>query len=304
MDLKALRSFVETAREGNMSRAAERLGLSQPTISKQLKALEEELHVPLFTRSSYSIKLTEAGMLLRRRSEDILALVDRTIAECSNIDAADKGDIYVGAAESDALKYFAHALKSVQDQHPGIRCNIFSGNMDDVTQRLDKGLLDFAVVVNFVDLAKYTYLKLPAADVWGVVMRKDCPLAKRQTLLKKDLLGLPLIGSRQWIDQDVPRLFGNDAKKLRFVATYNLAYNAALMAREGIGYAVTFDKLADTGRDSGLCFRPITDVPSSPIYLIWRKYQAFTPQAQVLMKEMKSGLPFPRDNDKTQEIFS
>ena len=139
MEIRVLRYFLETAREGNMTRAAERLFISQPTMSKQLKELENELGTKLFIRSNYSIKLTEAGMLLRDRAEDILSLVDKTEAEFKSLEEANSGDIFVGAPESEAMSLFAEAVCSLRKKHPRIRCNIYSGNLTDVCERLDKG---------------------------------------------------------------------------------------------------------------------------------------------------------------------
>lgn len=282
-----MRYFLETAREGNMSRAAERLHISQPTMSKQIKELETELGAKLFIRSNFSVRLTDAGMLLRKRAEDILDLVDKTTAEFHALDDVGSGEIFVGAAESESVKYFARAVKTIQEQYPGVRCNIFSGNMEDVTERLDKGLLDFAIIMSYVDLSKYNYLAVPASDTWGVIMRKDSPLAKKETVTLDDLYGLPLICSRQWMDQDFPQWFEGNTERLQIVATFNLVYNAAVMVREGIGYAISYDKLADTGEASDLCYRPLAGVPESEMYVVWRRYQTFTPVAELLLDELR-----------------
>ncbi len=287
MEIRVLRYFLETAREGNMSRAAERLHISQPTMSKQIKELETELGAKLFIRSNFSVRLTDAGMLLRKRAEDILDLVDKTTAEFHALDDVGSGEIFVGAAESESVKYFARAVKTIQEQYPGVRCNIFSGNMEDVTERLDKGLLDFAIIMSYVDLSKYNYLAVPASDTWGVIMRKDSPLAKKEAVTLDDLYGLPLICSRQWMDQDFPRWFERNTEKLQIVATFNLVYNAAVMVREGIGYAISYDKLTDTGEASELCFRPLAGVPESEMYVVWRRYQTFTPVAELLLDELR-----------------
>ena len=287
MEIRVLRYFLETAREGNMSRAAERLHISQPTMSKQIKELETELGAKLFIRSNFSVRLTDAGMLLRKRAEDILDLVDKTTAEFHALDDVGSGEIFVGAAESESVKYFARAVKTIQEQYPGVRCNIFSGNMEDVTERLDKGLLDFAIIMSYVDLSKYNYLAVPASDTWGVIMRKDSPLAKKETVTLDDLYGLPLICSRQWMDQDFPQWFEGNTERLQIVATFNLVYNAAVMVREGIGYAISYDKLADTGEASDLCYRPLAGVPESEMYVVWRRYQTFTPVAELLLDELR-----------------
>ena len=287
MEIRVLRYFLETAREGNMSRAAERLHISQPTMSKQIKELETELGAKLFIRSNFSVRLTDAGMLLRKRAADILDLVDKTTAEFHALDDVGSGEIFVGAAESESVKYFARAVKTIQEQYPGVRCNIFSGNMEDVTERLDKGLLDFAIIMSYVDLSKYNYLAVPASDTWGVIMRKDSPLAKKETVTLDDLYGLPLICSRQWMDQDFPQWFEGNTERLQIVATFNLVYNAAVMVREGIGYAISYDKLADTGEASDLCYRPLAGVPESEMYVVWRRYQTFTPVAELLLDELR-----------------
>ena len=181
MEIRVLRYFLETAREGNMTRAAQRLHISQPTMSKQLKELEEELGVKLFTRSNYSIRLTEAGMLLRERAEDIVSLADKTFEEFRALDEIGKGDFYVGAAESDAVRYFTETVHKLQQKHPGIRCNIYSGNMEDVCEKLDKGVLDFAIIMSYVDLAKYNYLRSdrPSAFVLQAVARSGFPSVVR-----------------------------------------------------------------------------------------------------------------------------
>ena len=290
MEIRVLRYFLETAREGNMTRAAERLFISQPTMSKQLKELEKELGTKLFIRSNYSIKLTEAGMLLRDRAEDILSLVDKTEAEFKSLEEADSGDIFVGAPESEAMSLFAEAVCSLQKKHPGIRCNIYSGNLTDVCERLDKGLLDFAIVMSYVDLSKYNYLELPVKDTWGVLMRKDDPLAEKDHFEVSDLSGLPLICSRQWVDQESPRWLGPAAKEMNIVATYNLVYNGSVMVRAGMGYAVVLDKLVNTSDESDLIFKPLSEAPQSDIYVIWRKYQTFTPIAELLLQELRSRL--------------
>lgn len=286
MEIRVLRYFLETAREENMTRAAERLFISQPTMSKQLKELEQELGTKLFIRSNYSIKLTEAGMLLRERAEDILSLVDKTEAEFKSLEEQNIGDIYVGAPETDSMSLFAEAIRDLQKTYPGIRCNIYSGNLEDVCGRLDKGLLDFAIVMSYVDLSKYNYLSMPARETWGVIMRKDDPLARRPSLSIDDLRELPLICSRQWIDQEFPQWFSMDTGKINIVATYNLAFNGAVMVKTGMGYAIALDKLIDTGETSDLTFRPLLNVPETDMYVIWRKYQTFTPIAQLLVNEL------------------
>ena len=287
MEIRVLRYFLETAREENMTRAAERLYISQPTMSKQLKELEKELGVKLFKRSNYNIKLTEAGMLLRERAEDILSLVDKTLEEFKSLDSLNSGDIFVGAPESETMEQFAQVVSDLQKQYPGIRCNIYSGNMQDVCEKLDKGLLDFAIVMNYVDLKKYKYLPMMTADTWGVILRRDDPLAANEAFTISMLKELPLICSRQWVDYELPQWFGSDTNDVNITATYNLPYNGAVMAKAGVGYAVMLDKLVHTDENSELVFRPLLDVPKSEMFVIWRKNQTFTPVSELLVKTLR-----------------
>ena len=287
MEIRVLRYFLEIAREGSVTRAAERLHVSQPTLSKQIKELEAELGKKLFIRSSFSVRLTEEGMLLRKRAEDILDMVGKTEAEFKALGEITGGDVRIGCAESDGMKYLAQRVKSLQEQYPRLRLHLYSGNTEDVEERLDRGLLDFAVIAQEVDLSKYNYLEFPAADTWGVVMRKDSPLAKKEAVRMKDLLNLPLICSRQEITEDYPKWFGEKVDTLNIVATFNLSYNAGVLVREGMGYLITFDKLVNTGSDSELCFRPLTPVLETKLYFVWKKYQVFTPAAELLLNEVR-----------------
>lgn len=287
MEIRVLRYFLEIAREGSITHAAERLHVSQPTLSKQIKELEAELGKKLFIRSSFSVRLTEEGMLLRKRAEDILDMVDKTADEFKALNEITGGDIRIGCAESDGIKHFARRVKALQENYPRIRIHLYSGDTDDLAERLDRGLLDFVIISQEVDLSKYNYLKLPAIDTWGVIMRKDSPLAVKEAVKMEELLNLPIITSRQGIREDLPKWFTEKLDQLNIVATFNLAYNAGILAREGLGYVITFDKIINTGPDSELCFRPLVPKLETPMYLIWKKYQVFTPVAELFLNEMK-----------------
>ncbi|MBS6677970.1 MAG: LysR family transcriptional regulator [Clostridiales bacterium] len=287
MELRVLRYFLEVARQENITHAANQLHVSQPTLSRQIKELEEELGKKLFTRSNYSIKLTEEGMLLRKRAEDIIEMVDKTTEEFHSLDEINGGDIHIGCAESNGLKHFIRLIKKTQDDYPLIRYHFYSGGTDAVYERLDQGLLDFAIIIQEVDLSKYNYLKIPSYDRWGVLMRNDSPLAEKASIHVEDLMGLPLICSRQALQEERPRWFGENLDKMHIVATYDLLFNTSVMVRENFGYAIGFEGLVDTGPDSGLCFRPLEPVLESPMYIIWKKYQVFTPVASMLLQEIK-----------------
>ncbi len=287
MEIRILRYFLEIAREENMTRAAEALHISQPSLSKEIKALEAELGKKLFTRTRSGLKLTEAGMLLRRRTEDILEMVDKTAAEFNALDEINGGDIYIGCAESEQIKYLARVIKSFKKKYPLLRYHLSSGNTEQVAEKLDKGLLDLAFIVEPPDLFKYNYIEIPGADVWGVIMRRDSPLARKRAVRPDDLLGLSLICSDQAMRVDIPRWCGEKADGLNFTGTVNLCYNGSVFVREELGYMLTFDGLIDTSAESGLCFRPLEPRLDTKMYVIWKKYQMFTPIAEMLLKDLE-----------------
>ena len=225
MEIRVLRYFLEIAREENMTRASERLHVSQPTLSKQMKDLEWELGKKLFRRGSASIHLTDEGMLLRKRAEDIIAMVDKTKNEFKSLNEITGGDVYIGCAESYQIRYLAEIIRDFRESYPLLKYHILSGDTLQVAERLDRGLLDFAVIVEPPNLQKYNYIELPIADTWGVVMRKDCPLAKQQSITADDLIGYDLISSPQSIDADFPRWCADMLDELNITGTVNLFYN-------------------------------------------------------------------------------
>ncbi|MGF6950419.1 DNA-binding transcriptional LysR family regulator [Neobacillus sp. B4I6] len=293
MELRVLRYFLTVAREGSMTAAAEFLHVTQPTLSRQLKDLEQELGKKLFIRSSHSIFLTDEGMLLRKRAEEIIDMVDKLETEFSSMEETISGDVFIGGGETDAMRQIARVVKDLQLSYPNIRYHLYSGNEDDVTERLDKGLLDFGILIQPADLSKYNYFNIPGKDVWGVVMRKDSPLAYKDSIQAVDLLNVPLICSRQAMKQTFSKnefadWFGEDFDKLNVVTTYNLAYNAAIMVDEGIGYAITLDKIVNTSSDSNLCFRPLEPRLESGLNIVWKKHQVFSAAADMFLKVIQS----------------
>ncbi|MCM1056676.1 MAG: LysR family transcriptional regulator [Firmicutes bacterium] len=287
MEIRTLRYFLAAAREENMTRAAELLHVTQPTLSKQLKALEDELGCKLFTRHSCSIRLTEEGMLLRKRAEDLVQMADKITGEFLSLDDVTGGDVYLGLAESYQIRFLAREINTFKQSYPGLRYHITSGDTEQVTEKLDKGILDFAVLAEEPDAARYNYLLFPEADVWGVIMPENCRLAKKQRISAKDLIGLPLFCSAQGWRQDIARWCGGRIEELHLEGSFRLSYNASLFVKEGLGYLLTFDRLIDTGPDSGLVFRPLSPRLEAKMYLVWKKYQVFTPIAERLLESLK-----------------
>ncbi len=290
MEIRVLRYFLEIARVGNMSRAAETLHISQPTLSKQMKELEEELGKKLFRRGSVGLTLTDEGMLLRKRAEDILDMVDKTTDEFNALDTVTGGEVHIGCAESHQIKYLARIIKEFREDYPLFRYHLTSGNTEQVVERLDRGLIDFAVIVEPPNLSKYNYIEVPETNAWGLVMKKDDPLASKTCIEVEDLIGLPIICSAQAMQVDIPRWCGEKADMLNLTGTINLAYNGSVFVKEGVGYMLSFDNLIDTSTNSPLTFRPLNPPLETKMYVIWKKYQVFTPIAELLIDEMKNKL--------------
>ncbi len=291
MEIRVLRYFLAIAREETITGAANHLHMTQPTLSRQIKDLEEELGQKLLVRGSHRVKLTPEGMLFRKRAEEIISMVDKTEAEFTSMEQTISGDIYIGGGETEAVRLVAEIIKDIQNAYPGIHYHLYSGNAEDVTERLDKGLLDFGILIEPADFSKYDSVKIPAKDVWGVVMRKDSPLAGKTSIRKEDLWNVPLICSRQAMQHgrsgEFAEWFGEDLEKANVVTTFNLVYNAAILVDAGIGYAVTIDKLADTTQSSSLCFRPLEPKLESGLAIVWKKYQIFSSAASLFLERLQ-----------------
>lgn len=288
MELRVLRYFLAVAREETISGAAEALHVTQPTLSRQMMELEDELGKTLFLRGKRKISLTEEGMFLRKRAQEIVALVEKTESEFSAVEEAIGGDVYIGGGETDAMRLIARAAHGLQAAHPHIAYHLFSGNAEDVAERLDRGLVDFGVLIEPVDLSKYDFIKLPVTDIWGVLMREDSPLAAKQTIRPDDLLGVPVLCSNQaMVKNEMSGWMGDRYEKLRIVTTYNLLYNASLMVEEGMGYALCLDKIIRTSGGGPLCFRPLEPRLEVGLDLVWKKYQVFSKAAEKFLEYLQ-----------------
>lgn len=296
MELRILRYFLVVAREQSITKAANVLHITQPTLSRQLKELEEELGKPLLIRGNKNISLTDEGMLFRKRAEEIVELSDKTVHEIQHTEDNITGDIYIGSGETEGLRNVIHIIKEYQKQYPNACFHINSGDKADLLDKLDKGLLDFGIFLEPVDKVKYNHLKLPAKDTLGILARKDSPLAKKKVITKEDLVNVPLIMSRQLKeDSSLLRFLDTPLEKLNIVATYNLVYNASLMVDEKIGYAITLDKLVNTTGDSNLCFIPLSPKMTVDMYLMWKKFQIFSKASDTFLEKIEKELQ--KEND-------
>ncbi len=286
MEIRTLRYFLAVAREENMSRAAELLHVTQPTLSKALKTLEDELGKKLFIRHSFSIALTEEGILLRSRAEDLVSMADKIEQEFLSLDDISGGDIYFGLAESYQIRYLAREIREFKKIYPDLRYHITSGDTEQVTEKLDKGLLDFAVICETPDERKYNYILFPEADYFGAVVPADSSLAKKEMINAADLIGLPLFCSEQSWENDIRPWAKEVFGKLHLEGSFRLSYNGSMFAREGLGILLTLNNLIDTSPESGMLFRPLSPHLEVKMYLIWNKYQSFTPIAERFLKQI------------------
>ena len=288
MEIRMLRYFLAVAREENMTRAAELLHVTQPTLSRTMRALEDELGKKLFTRHSFHISLTEEGVLLRDRAEDLVTMADKIEKEFLSLDDITGGELYLGLAESYQIRYLARELRTLKNSYPGLRCHITSGDTEQVTEKLDKGLLDFAVLCDEPDPRKYDAICFPERDLWGLILPAGDALAKKETIRVEDLVSLPLFTSEQGWEGDIRRWAGDRFDQLHLEGSSCLAYNASLFVREGLGYQLTFDHLVDVSKESGLVFRPLAPRAEVRLYLIWNKYQTFTPIAERFLRQVRA----------------
>lgn len=291
MELRTLMYFTVIAKEGSMTHASNALHVTQPTLSRQMKALEEELGVKLFTRSNYNIQLTEAGTLLKKRADEILSMSQKVQDEFKVLDSKVKGDVFIGCGETKGMSFISKIIKDIQLDYPDVHFHIYSGNFDDVTEKLDKGLLDFGILIQPANLNKYKAVHLPSSDIWGLIAKRSSELAQKSYVTREDLVNLPLICSRQAIDEthasnEFTGWFGHLFSDLNIVATFNLAYNAGLLVKENVGYAVTIDSIIDVSKENGLCFIPLSPKLEAKHNIIWRKNHTFSKASELFLEKL------------------
>ena len=288
MDIRVLQYFLAVAREGSITKAAERLHMTQPPLSRQLKDLEAELGKQLFIRGNKKVTLTEDGLLLRKRAEELVDLMEKTRAELTSSNENISGDVSIGCGETEAISFLAQVAQNLQHRHPLIHYHIYSGDAERVMARLDKGLIDFGLLVGPAAGNKYDYIRLPMKDTWGILMRRDSPLAQKDAVCAEDLWDKPLILSHQTtLYGEMSSWLKKDLSKLNIVATYDLIYNASLFVRKGFGYVITLDKIINTGGDSQLCFRPLRPALEAELRIIWKKHQVFSKASNAFLRQLQ-----------------
>jgi len=287
MDIRVLKYFLAVAREESITRAAEQLHMSQPPLSRQLKDLEDELGKQLLIRGSRRVKLTEEGMILRRRAEEIVNLVEKAENEIMMASEEISGWICVGGGETEGMRMIAKVLKSMHDDYPNLKIHLVSGNAEEVTEQLERGMLDFGLLVEPTDLTGYDFIRLPVTDHWGVLMRSDNPMASKSFITPEDLMKMPVLTSAQhMMENELSGWMGGNYDKLKIIGEYNLLYNASLLVEEGVGSALCLDSVSCTCEDGPMCFRPLEPRLEVSMVLVWKKYQVFSKPARKFIERL------------------
>ena len=291
IETRLLQYFLAVAEEQSITKAAEYLHISQPTLSKQMMDLEESLGKQLLIRGRKKVTLTEEGTFLRGRAQEIISLMDKTESAFCENEQSISGDVYIGCGEYRSTFSIMQIIRSIQEEYPDIRFHFFSSNADAIIERLDKGLLDMGFLLEPEITPRYDYRKLPLREAWGILMRKDSPLAGKEKISFADLAHLPLIMPSQTSNNHRMTTFFTEAMvKPNIVSTYNLIYNAGLMVEAGIGYALCIDELINTAGSHPLTFRPLSPQLYSSVYLFTKKYQVFSKAAKLFLNRLETNI--------------
>ena len=290
MELRVLNYFVATAEELNMTRAAQKLLVSQPALSRQIADLEDELGVKLFNRRSRHLTLTPAGQYLLEQAKEILALTAKTKSNLQSSTVI-SGDLTIAAGESYAMQRIMDILSNIIQDYPTVKIHILSGDYEFAEKKLNIGTVDFAVIIGNLNLSNYAALQLPEKDVWGVLMPEDDPLTKKDKITPADLIGRNILNSQQAEHMHYfDNLFGNYKDQVNFIGTVNLNFNGTLMVKNKAALLLTLDKLANVSKGSGLTFRPITPAIKEPITVIWKHGTNLSPAAKLFLNRLQASI--------------
>lgn len=290
MELRVLRYFLAVAQKRNITKAAQELLISQPTLSKQLADLEDELGVQLFIRGHRQITLTDEGEYLQTRAREITQLAEQTALNIKGQEVI-SGTISIGAGESIAMERIMRVLSEIIKDYSDVKVRLISGNADEIETALQHGSIDFAVLMANRSLDNYHHLQIPESDRWGLVMRKDDSLANKAEITPEDLADLPLLMSEQAIEEHrFQSWWGNLDRKMNIIGTYSLVFNAQLMVAQGSAYLVTFDHLINNANNSQLTFRPLAPALIETTNVIWKKNVTQSKAAQLFIKRLMASL--------------
>ena len=288
MEIRVLRYFLTVVREESITKAADVLHITQPTLSRQLSQMEEEVGVKLFNRGSRRITLTNEGILLRRRAEEILQLVDKTEKELIEQEEQVEGKISIGCGEIAAVQVLPNLIKTFREKYPQVTFDIFTATADLVKEQMDKGLLDIGLLLEPVDMEKYDFIRLEVKEKWVVLMCPDSPLAEKESVTAKDLSELPLILPRRMnVQSELASWFGNYYDDLNVVFTSNLSTNSAVMVTGGLAYSLVIEGAVPFWDQSKVTYRPLAPSLTATSVLAWKRGQPFSLAAAKFIEHIK-----------------
>lgn len=290
MELRVLNYFVATAQELNMTRAAQKLLVSQPALSRQIADLEDELGVKLFNRQPRHLTLTPAGQYLYEQAKEILTLASKTKSNLQS-SAVISGDLTIAAGESFAMQRLMNIVSNIIRDYPTVKIHILSGDYEFAERRLNTGAVDFAVIIGNLPLDNYASLQLPEKDTWGVLMTKDDPLAKKSAITAEDLVGRNVLNSQQAENRKYfDSWFGNYKEQINIIGTVNLNFNGTLLVKNKAAIMLTLDKLANISDESNLTFSPITPMLKQPVTVIWKRETNLSPVADLFLNRLRASI--------------
>ncbi|MCM1496741.1 MAG: LysR family transcriptional regulator [Bacteroides sp.] len=288
MEIRVLRYFLTVAREESITRASEVLHITQPTLSRQLSQMEEEIGVKLFHRGTRKITLTNEGILLRRRAEEILQLVDKTERELIEQEEQVEGKISIGCGEIASVQMLPKLIDAFRKKYPYVSFDIFTATADVVKEQMDKGLLDIGLLLEPIDIEKYDFIRLDVKEKWVVLMRPDAPFADKKTVTAKDLSEQPLILPRRMsVQNELASWFGNYYDRLDVVFTSNLSTNAAIMVSNGLAYSLSVEGAVPFWDQSKITYRPLEPLLTATSVLAWKRGQPFSLAATKFIEHIK-----------------
>lgn len=288
MEIRVLKYFLTVVREENITKAADVLHITQPTLSRQLAQLEEEVGIKLFNRGTRKITLTNEGMLLRRRAEEILYLVDKTEQELLEQDEQIEGKITIGCGEIEAVQILPKLFAEFSKKYPNVTFDIFTATADLVKEQMDKGLIDVGLLLEPIDIEKYDFIRLPVKEKWVVLMKPDDPLCKKDFVTPKDLADLPLILPRRMrVQNELASWFGDYYKNLNVRFTSNLSTNGAIMVSEGLAYSVVIEGAVPFWDNNKIACRPLSPSLTATSVLAWKRQQPFSPATSKFIEHTK-----------------
>lgn len=298
MELRSLQYFLMIARKENISQAAKALHITQPTLSRQMKELEEEFGKQLFIRGNRKIILTPEGVILKQYAETITSLIDKVESELSKDVSSISGEIFIGAGESYHMRLIMRVISKMYHLYPHVEFRLISGSEQEISYKLKNSFLDFGVFIGPVDLSQYDFIQLPMKEVWGVLMREDSELAQYEYITPQLLRHHPVFVSDQDIvKNELAGWLGGNERKLDIRARYNLINNIVLLVEESGGYAITLDRLVPIENHNDLCFKPLYPQVATDIYIAWKKYHTFSKQAEMFLELLRQEVKIYQENN-------